>query len=82
MEKSNIYKSNGFVLFGLKYQQDQSWPKHETNSSIFLEILLSILYINPESEPTRKWIAGRRQVCHHIPVYTVLTLEEIPEEGR
>ena len=63
MEKSNIYKSNGFVLFGLKYQQDQSWPKHETNSSIFLEILLSILYINPESEPTCKLIAGRRQVC-------------------
>ena len=37
--------------------------------------------VRPESESALKQIAGLRQVLRHITVYTILTQEEIPEEG-
>ena len=43
--------------------------------------LNSYLDIRPKSEPTIKQMAGLHQVWRHITVYTVLTQEEIPEEG-
>ena len=44
--------------------------------------LNSSLDISPELEPALVLITGLCQVWRHITVYTVLTQEEILEEGR
>ena len=57
-------------------QQDPIGKRNPTDKA-----LSSCLDISPELKPTLKWIAGLHQVWRYITMYTILTKEEIPEQG-